>query len=101
MPWPAAACPAKLRPQRLLDWLACRLRAVFVVWCIGTQATSQCPTLVRLDGMSERSESIPVDRAVPVHRDTEDPLRLFTLPGMRAYVAARHSEDFAWFLAVT
>jgi hypothetical protein len=51
--------------------------------------------------MSERSEPIPVDRAVPVHRDTEDALRFFTLPGMRAHVAARHSEDSVWFLAVT
>jgi len=97
----AAGCLAKLRQQRLLDELAGRLRVGFVVWCIRTQATSQCPTPVHLDGMSERSEPIPVDRAVPVHRDTEDALRFFTLPGMRAYVAARHSEDSVWFLAVT
>jgi len=50
--------------------------------------------------MSERSEPIPVDRAVPVHGDTVDALRFFTLPRMRAYVTARHSEDFVWFLAV-
>jgi len=28
-------------------------------------------------------------------------LRFFTLPGMRTYAAARHSEDSVWFLAVT
>ncbi len=27
-------------------------------------------------------------------------LRFFTLPGVRIYAAARHSEDFVWFLAV-
>ena len=44
---------------------------------------------------------IPVDRAVPVHRDTEDALRFFTLSGMRTYDAAWHSEDSVRFLAVT
>jgi len=28
-------------------------------------------------------------------------LRFFILSGMRTYVAANHSEDFVWFLAVT
>ena len=51
--------------------------------------------------MSERSEPIPVERPVPVHRDTETALEFFTLPGMRAYVAAKHAEDSVWFLAVT
>jgi len=51
--------------------------------------------------MSQRPEPIPVDRAVPVHRETEDALYFFTLPGMQTYVAARQSEDFVWFLAVT
>jgi hypothetical protein len=27
-------------------------------------------------------------------------LRFFTLPGMRTFVAAGHSEDLVWFLAV-
>ena len=51
--------------------------------------------------MSERSEPIPVDRAVPVRRDTEDALRFFALPGVRTYLSAGHSEDSVRFLAVT
>jgi len=43
----------------------------------------------------------PIDRAVPADRDAEDPLRFFILKGMRTYVAANHSQDFVWFLAVT
>jgi len=46
-------------------------------------------------------ERIAVDRAVPVHRDAEDVPRFFIWSGMRTYVAANHSEDFFWFLAVT
>ena len=33
--------------------LAHRRWVVFVVWCIWTEATSQTPTLARLDGMPE------------------------------------------------
>src|SRR5215469_8707084 len=50
---------------------------------IWTEATPQCPALVRLDGMSKGPNRIPVDRAVPVSRDTEDALRLFALSGVR------------------
>ena len=38
---------------RLPDGLARGLWVAFVVWCVWTQATSQCPTFARLDGMSE------------------------------------------------
>jgi hypothetical protein len=51
--------------------------------------------------MSEPAERIQVDRAVPAHRDTEDALLFFTLPGMRIYAAAWHSKDSVRFVAVT
>ena len=81
--------------------LAGRLWVIVIVWCVRTQATSQCPTPVRPDGMSEWAEPIPVDRAELVHRDTEDAPRFFTLPGIRTCIAAWHSEDSVRFLAVT
>jgi hypothetical protein len=91
----------ELQHLRLANGLARRLWVAFVVWCTRTEATSQCPALVRLNGMSERLEPNPADRAVPVHRDAEDAPRFFILSGMRAYVAANHSEDPVWFFAVT
>ena len=51
--------------------------------------------------MSEGPEPNPIDRAVPVYRDAEGALRFLILKGMRTYVAANHSQDFVWFLAVT
>jgi hypothetical protein len=44
---------------------------------------------------------MPIDRPVPVRRDTKDAPRFFTLSDMRTCIAARHSEDPAWFFAVT
>jgi hypothetical protein len=80
--------------------LAGRLRVIVFVWCIWTQATYQCPAPVGLDGMSEGADPIPVEFAVPVHRNTEDALRFFDLPGIRI-CPARHPEDSLRFLAVT
>jgi hypothetical protein len=74
-------------------------RVVLVFRCIRTEATDQCPTLVRLDGMSERREPDPV--AIPVHRHAEDAPRFFILPGTRTHPAANHSEDLVRFLVGT
>ncbi len=45
-------------------------------------------------------ESVPVDGAVPVHRDTKDVLRFLALPGMWIYPAG-HPEDLVSLLSVT
>jgi hypothetical protein len=78
--------------------LALRLWVTFVVVRrVRTQAAAQRPPLVGLDGMSDRTEPVPVDRAIPVNRDAQNVLRFLALSGTWI-CPARHSEDLVSFL---
>ena len=50
--------------------------------------------------MSERTEQIPIDGAVPVNRDAKDALRFLILPG-RWINPARHPEDLVSLFPIT
>jgi hypothetical protein len=91
-----------LRLQRRGHWFepSTAHHLAIVVWCIWTQPASQGPSFIGLHGMSECTEPVPVERGIPVRRETQDVLLCFLLPGARICFAARDSEDPALFLAV-